>query len=99
MTKVDSMPNGELVFSDLSKTEVDRNFLKIIGKIVPEQLAKLSIPTQLEIITSNGQKITGTWGSQRRLYVNKTRFPFEEGMILKISFLNNDSIMISDISK
>lgn len=100
MTKVESTYDGGLVFSNISEIEIERNFLKILKKCeMPKQLAKLPVPTKIKIINSDGKKIRGTWGSQNRLYVNKFRFPFEKGMILKISFLDDDSMMISDISK
>ena len=100
MTEVESMHDGGLVFSNISEIEIERNFLKILKKCkMPKQLAKLPVPTKIKIIISDGQKISGTWGSQNRLYVNRSRFPFEKSMILRISFLDDDSMMISDIIK
>lgn len=99
MTNVKSLRDG-LEFSDISEIEIKRNFLKILKKCkLPPQLAKLPIPSKLKIVNSDGQKISGTWGSENRLYVNRSSFRFEEGMILKLLFLDDDSIMITDIRK
>jgi len=97
MSKTKQINKNEVLVSDLSATEIQRNFLKLTYSIkLRNFIDYLPISKKIKCHSKSGKHFLISWGTGHRLYIHRKDFCLKPSTNYRIKFLPDSSLEISD---
>ena len=97
MTLITKITNNEISLSNLSQTELSRNFIKFSPKILKDFFEDMEIPFEL-MIKLDDKKFRTLFGTQNRLFFKKKDLKLSDNVKYRIKIEDSKLVKLSIIS-